>query len=118
MITKTFGTIAILAFAGRLWAEDLLCFQCNGRVLAFRESDLNPVSATIDQTAAANIAIGWAHKYYQRSDLDVVGIDFRMRPTRFWLVRLATMRSTHPKIVYVVVLPDGSVLEPTARQRV
>jgi hypothetical protein len=91
MITKIFGTIAILTFPGRLWAEDLLWFQYNGRVLAYQESDLNPVSATIDQTAAANIAIRWAHKYYQRSDLDVVGIDFRLRPARFWLVRLAAM---------------------------
>jgi hypothetical protein len=91
MTTKIFGTIAILAFAGRLWAEDLLWFQYNGRVLAFQESDLNPVSGTIDQTAAANIAIRWAYKYYQRCDLDLVGIDFRIRPTRFWLVRLAAM---------------------------
>jgi hypothetical protein len=39
-------------------------------------------------------------------------------PTRFWLVRLAAMGGMPPEIVYVVVLPDESILEPTERQRV
>jgi len=53
-------------------------------------------SREIDRSAAANIAIRWANKYYQRSDLDMIGIDFRMRPARFWLVRLAAMGGMPP----------------------
>ena len=68
--------------------------------------------------SGSEYSIRWAHKYYQRSDLDLVGVDFRMRPGRFWLVRLAAIGGMPTEIVYVVVVPDGSILEPTERERI
>ena len=75
----------------------------------------DPITATVNDSTAANLAVKWAVGFYGVEDANVDGIELRANPTRFWLVRLSVSRGKERETVYGVVLLDGSVIEPTIR---
>jgi hypothetical protein len=109
--------LASLLVLDQAGAVDLLTFRdASGRIITFAVYNLGPVPATVDQTAATQVAINWAQRFYHVDDLDIVAVEFETRPTRFWKVTFAV--SEHGRLVhlYAVVLPDGRPVEPTARE--
>jgi hypothetical protein len=73
---------------------------------------------TVKNDGAANLAITWALRFYRVQDVNIDGVELRTKPTGFWLVRLAANSGTDHETLYPVVLPDGSIVEPTVRELV
>jgi hypothetical protein len=64
---------------------------------------------------AETIALNWATRFYGAQDLNIDGVELRTEPSRFWLLRLAANIGTAHLMLYVVLLPDGSIVEPSVR---
>jgi hypothetical protein len=94
---------------------DLCSFQYHGKVLSFVFPNSDPIAATVNDSTAANLALKWAVGFYGVDDANVDGIELRVNPTRFCLVRLSVSRGKERETVYSVVLLDGSIIEPTIR---
>jgi hypothetical protein len=95
-------------------AVDLFaCRDAARHVLAFAVPGTELVPATVDQTAATQIALDWARRFYRLKDFDVMDVAFEVTPTRFWRVTFSERRQTMR--LYAVVLPDGRPVEPTIR---
>jgi hypothetical protein len=107
-----------LAFVTTADGEDLFSFQFQGKVLAFVVASRDPITATVDQNTVANIGLKWGIRFYGLQDVNIDGIEFRADPTRFWLVRFSTNEATAHETLYAIVLPDGSIVEPTVRERI
>jgi hypothetical protein len=71
---------------------DLCSFPYHGKVLSFVVSNRDSVTATVDDSTAANLAVKWAVGFYGLEDANVDGIELRADPTRFWLVRFSVSR--------------------------
>jgi hypothetical protein len=110
------GLLTLLATAP-VCAVDLFSFRnAFGRVLAFTVPDTKPVPAMVDQAGATQAAVDWARRYYGLDDLDVLAVEFEVRPIRFWRVTFLARERGQTIRLYAVVLPDGHVVEPTARE--
>ena len=98
-------------------AVDVFAFQnAGGHVLVFTVADAKPVPATVDQAGATQAAIDWARRFYHLDDLDVLAVEFKTYPVRFWrMTFLASGRNGQTVHLYAVVLPDGRPIEPTVR---
>jgi hypothetical protein len=96
-------------------AVDLFSFDAFGHVLAFTVPNTVPIPATVDQASATQAAIDWARHFYRVGDLDVLGVEFKTRPVRFWRVTLSTSARGQAVHVYAAVLPDGRPVEPMVR---
>jgi hypothetical protein len=116
MLPRTFVLIWSLTFVAAARGEELFSFRYQGKVLAFTVSSHDPIAATVDQNEAANVGLKWAIRFYRLQDANVDGIEFRTDPTRFWLVRFSG--GTANEALYAIVLPDGSIVEPTIRERI
>jgi hypothetical protein len=98
-------------------AVDLLTFRdAGGHLLAFTVPDARPVPATVDQAAATQAAVDWARRFYRLDGLDVLAVEFEVRPARFWRVTFLVSERGQTVRLYAVVLPDGCVVEPTVRE--
>jgi hypothetical protein len=116
MVPTIIALICSLAFLTAAPAEELFSFQYQGKVLAFTVSSHEPIMAPVDQSTPANVGLKWAIRFYRLRDANVDGIEFRTDPTRFWLVRLSGGNKN--EALYSIVLPDGSIVEPTNRERI
>ena len=96
-------------------AVDLFSFDAFGHVLAFTVPDTKPIPATVDQASATQAAVDWARHFYRVGDLDVLAVEFKTRPVRFWRVTLSTSARGQTVHVYAAVLPDGRVVVPIIR---
>jgi hypothetical protein len=83
---------AVLVMTRSARGADLCSFQYHGKVLSFVVPNCDPVTATVDDSTAANLAVKWAVGFYGVEDANVDGIELRADPTRFWLVRLSVSR--------------------------
>jgi hypothetical protein len=109
------GLLALLAIHPAR-AADLFAFRGpGGRILAFAVPKTEPVPATVGQTGVTQAAIGWARRFYRLDDLDVLAVELKARPTRFWRVTFLAMENGRAVHLYAVVLPDGRPVEPTIR---
>ena len=106
------ATFALLAIPEH--AADLFSFRDRDRILAFAVPSIDPITATVDQREALNAAARWAQRYYGVRDLDIADVEFRTKPTRFWLVAFSVGRGHGRETLYAVVLPDGTSVEPRA----
>lgn len=105
-----------LLAAAPVCAVDLFSFRdAAGHVLAFTVPNTAPIPATVDQTGATQAAIDWARRFYRMGDLDVLAVEFKTRPVRFWRVTLSASARGQTVHLYAVVLPDGRPIEPTVR---
>ena len=98
-------------------AVDLFAFrdEASGRVLAFAVPDAEPIPATVDQAGATQAAVDWARRYYGLDDLDVLAVEFQVKPTRFWRVTFLARERGQTVRLYAAVLPDGRPVEPVVR---
>jgi hypothetical protein len=96
---------------------DLFSFRYQGKILAFAVQSSDPVAATVKDNAAETTALNWAVRFYGAQDIHREEIELRTAPTRFWLVRLRANAGATLKMLYAVVLPNGSIVEPTVRER-
>jgi hypothetical protein len=97
-------------------AVDLFSFRYQGKILAFAVPNSDPVAATVKDSEAETIALNWAVHFYGAGDASFDGVELRTKPARFWLVRLASNFGPAHRILYAVVLPDGSIVAPTIRE--
>ena len=110
------GMLTLLAATPVCAVEDLFSFRdAFGRVLAFTVPNTAPIPATVDQTGATQAAIDWARRFYRMGDLDVLAVEFKTHPVRFWRVTLSTSERGQTVHVYAAVLPDGHVVVPIIR---
>jgi hypothetical protein len=91
------------------------CRDASGHVLVFVVSDTEPIPATVDQAGATQAALDWARRFYHRDDLDVLAVQFEVRPTRFWRVTFSALERGRTVHLYAAVLPDGRPVEPIVR---
>jgi hypothetical protein len=98
-------------------AMDLFSFRYQGKILAFAVPSSDPVTASVKDNAAETTALNWAVRFYGAQDIDREEIELRTAPTRFWLVRLRANAGATYKMLYAVVLPNGSIVEPTVREQ-
>ena len=89
--------------------------RTHGNIFSF-EAEVVDIPATVDQADPTNKAIGWALGFYDEEDLEVVASEFRVSPTRFWLITLAEPNSDYR--YFAVVLPDGAIVETRVLDRV
>lgn len=97
-------------------AVDLFSFGYDGKILAFAIPNSDPVAATVKDSEAETLALNWAVRFYGAQDVNFDGVELRIEPARFWLVRLASKFGPAHLILYAVVLPDGSIVEPALRK--
>ena len=97
-------------------AVDLFSFGYDGEILAFAVPNSDPVAATVKDSEAETIALNWAVRFYGAQDVNFDGVELRTEPARFWLVRLASNFGPAHLVLYAVVLPDGSIVEPSVRE--
>ena len=97
-------------------AVDLFSFGYNGKILAFAVPNSDPVAATVKDSEAETIALNWAVRFYGAQDVNFDGVELRTGPARFWLVRLTYNSGQTHLMLYAVVLPDGSIVEPSVRE--
>ena len=89
--------------------------DASGRVLAFAVPDTEPIPATVDQAGATQAALDWARRFYRVDDLDILAVELKTRPVRFWRVTFSASDRGQTVHCYAVVLPDGRPVEPTVR---
>jgi hypothetical protein len=82
------------------------------------ETNSQETASPVDPTQATKIATSWAAKYYKLPAPSVVSVQTRSMPIRFWLIQLSAPIAGKRETFYAVVLPNGSIVEPTARRSV
>lgn len=104
-------------------ADAALLFQdrhtgANGAQTVYRfEADTAPAVSMIEQSRARKEAVVWATRYYAISGLAIANVQERMMPTHFWLIALSASKQGNSETYYAIVLPNGSVVEPTVSHR-
>jgi hypothetical protein len=97
-------------------AVDLFSFGYNGKRLAFAVLNCDAIAATVKESEAETNALNWAVRFYGAQDVNFDGVELRTEPVRFWLVRLASNFGPAQLMLYAVVLPNGSIVEPSVRE--
>ena len=82
------------------------------------ETNSQETASPVDQTQATKVATTWAAKYYKLPAPSVVSVQTRSMPIRFWLIQLSASVAGKRETFYAVVLPNGSIVEPTARRSI
>jgi hypothetical protein len=82
------------------------------------ETNSQETASPVDQTRATKIATSWAAKFYKLLAPSVVSVQTRTMPIRFWLIQLSAPVAGKRETFFAVVLPNGSVVEPTARRSI
>ena len=111
------GLLALLIVSPACAVDLFTCRDGGGHVLVFTVPDTEPIRATVDQAGATQAALDWARRFYRRDDLDVLAVEFQVRPTRFWRVTFLVRERGQTVHRYAVVLPDGHVVEPSVRDQ-
>ena len=93
---------ALLVVTGSARGADLRSFPYHGKVHSLVVANCDPITATVDDSTAANLVVKWAVGFYEVEDANVDGIELRANPTRFWLVRLLVSRGKKRE----TVIPD------------
>jgi hypothetical protein len=113
------GSAALLALCA---ADAALVFQdrhtdSGGAQIVYSfETNSQETASPVDQTQATKIATSWAAKYYKLWAPSVVSVQTRSMPILFWLIQLSASIAGKRETFYAVVLPNGLIVEPTARR--
>ena len=109
-------TLAILSCS--ILAKAIVLFQdrhleADGSQLTYSFEANPPAAASmIDQKRAVKIGTDWATKYYRLADPQLLSATIVKSPAHFWLIRLTGAISDRREVVYAVVLPNGSTVDP------
>src|SRR6202022_3784055 len=87
--------------------------ETNGSQLTY-SFEANPPAAMsmIDQTRAIKAGTDWATRYYPLAGPKLLSASIVKTPAHFWLIRLSGAISDRREVVYAVVLPNGSTVDP------
>src|SRR6476646_7147259 len=82
------------------------------------ESDEQDVPKTVNKEKAAEIAADFMTTFYN-IQIGALGTqEFRTQPIPFWLVSFSdTTKGPMKQMFFVVVLPDGTIVEPRVEKR-
>jgi hypothetical protein len=82
------------------------------------ESDERNVSKTVTKEKAAEIAADFMTSFYGVQVGALESQEFRTQPEPFWLVSFSdTVKGPMHQLFFVVVLPNGNVVEPRVEKR-
>jgi hypothetical protein len=100
---------ALMAMCLSAQADILLRDEHQDRSFRF-ESNARNVHASASEDEITEEATEWAVVFYSDETLEVIGVDFKTEPLRFWLVTFR--KSENDEKFFAVLLPDGQVVEP------
>jgi hypothetical protein len=82
------------------------------------ETDEQGVPKTVSKEKAAEIAADFVTTFYHAQIGALETQEFRTQPGSFWLVSFSdTTKGPMRQMFFVVVLPDGTVVEPRVEKR-
>lgn len=108
----------LIILYGSISAKAIVLFQdrhleADGSQLTYSfEADPHAAANMIDQKRAVKIGTDWATYYYRLADPKLLSATIVKSPAHFWLIRLTGAISDRREIVYAVVLPNGSTVNP------
>lgn len=82
------------------------------------ETDAQNVPKTISEEKAAEIASDFMTTFYHQQIGALETREFRTQPVPFWLICFSdTIKGPLRQMFFVVLLPDGTVVEPRVEKR-
>jgi hypothetical protein len=82
------------------------------------ESDEQDVPKTVSKEKAAEIAADFVTTFYNAQIGALETQEFRTQPVPFWLVSFSdTTKGPMRQMFFVVLLPDGTIVEPRVEKR-
>ncbi len=80
------------------------------------ETDEQSVGNTVDKEKAVEIAMAWMQTFYGEQVGTIESQELKTAPIPHWLFRL-TVDDPVERTYFVVLLPDGTVVEPRVTRR-
>ena len=80
------------------------------------ETDEQSVGKTVDKEKAEEIAMDWMQVFYGEQVGTIESQELKTTPVPHWLFRL-TVDEPVKRTYFVVLLPDGTVVEPRVARR-
>jgi hypothetical protein len=80
------------------------------------ETDEQSVGKTVDKEKAEEIAMAWMQFFYGEQVGTIESQELKTTPVPHWLFRL-TVDDPVERTYFVVLLPDGTVVEPKVARR-
>ena len=80
------------------------------------ETDEQSVGKTVDKEKAEEIAMAWMQVFYGEQLGTIESQELKTKPVPHWLFRL-TVDEPVKRTYFVVLLPDGTVVEPKVARR-
>src|ERR1700730_11529074 len=87
-----------------------------GQYEAVFETDEQSVGKTVDKEKAVEIAMAWMQAFYGEQVGAIESQELKTKPVPHWLFRL-TVDDPVERTYFVVLLPDGTVVEPRVVRR-
>jgi hypothetical protein len=87
-----------------------------GQYEAVFETDEQSVGKTVDKQKAVEIAMAWMQAFYGEQVGAIESQELKTKPVPHWLFRL-TVDDPVERTYFVVLLPDGTVVEPRVVRR-
>lgn len=82
------------------------------------QTDQQDVLKTVSKEKAAEIAADFVTTYYHAQISALETQEFRTQPAPFWLVSFSdTTKGPMRQMFFVVLLPDGTIVEPRVEKR-
>ena len=107
-----FSVQAVELFRYRYHADDGRKFEC------VFETDEKNTPRTVGEEKAAEIAADWVTSFYHVQVGALETQEFRARPIAHWLFCFSdTIKGPIERMLFVVVLPNGMVVQPKVAER-
>jgi hypothetical protein len=107
-----FSVQAVELFRYRYHADDGRKFEC------VFETDEKNTPRTVGEEKAAEIAADWVTSFYHVQVGALETQEFRARPIAHWLFCFSdTIKGPIERMLFVVVLPNGMVVQPKVTER-
>jgi len=87
-----------------------------GEYEAVFETDEHSVGKAVDKEKAEEIAMDWMQVFYREQVGTIESQEIKTTPVPHWLFRL-TVDDPVERTYFVVLLPDGTVVEPRVARR-
>ena len=112
--------LVILLLAVPAMSVELFRYRYNGadggQYEAVFETDEQSVGKTVDKEKAVEIAMAWMQAFYGEQVGTIESQELKTKPVPHWLFRL-TVDDPVERTYFVVLLPDGTVVEPKVARR-
>jgi len=112
VVVSALSAPAVELFRYRYHAEDGREFEC------VFETDEQSVPKTVGEEKATEIAMDWMRVFYHVQVGAIESREFRTRPIPHWLFCFSeTIEGPIQRMYFVVLLPNGMVVEPKFAER-